>query len=160
MNGELPCTRMFDTLYSRPWSLAIYMGKPVGPRFGQMVRKIQDWLISSRNRVYYLYKSVHFPKNDREGVKMVSKMTLKKWNTNFRLEHFVRKNRTTFSDVPLLSEICHWNDPTQKVVFHLTNRIFRKLFVNGKQLLFQNVILTLVSFVIAERNKGSRQISR
>ena len=117
-------------------------------------------VISSRNRVYYLYKSVfHFPKNDREGVKMVSKMTLKKWNTNFRLEHFVRKNRTTFSDVPLLSEICHWNDPTQKVVFHLTNRIFRKLFVNGKQLLFQNVILTLVSFVIAERNKGSRQIS-
>ena len=55
-------------------------------------------------------------------------------------------------------EICHRNDPTQKVVFHLTNLIFRKLFVNGKQLLFQNVILNLVSFVIAERNKGSRQI--
>ena len=36
------------------------MGKPVGPRFGQMVRKIQDWLISSRNRVYYFYKSVSF----------------------------------------------------------------------------------------------------
>ena len=101
----------------------------------------------------------HFPKNDREGVKMaVSKMTLKKWNTNFRLDHSVRKNRATFSDVPLLSEICHWNDPTQKVVFHLTSRIFRKLFVNGKQLLFQNVILNLVSLVIAERNKGSRQI--
>ena len=75
-----------DTLYSRPWSLTIYMNKPVGPRFGQMVRKIQDWLISSRNRVYHL--QFHFPKNDREGVKMaVSKMTLKKWNTNFRLEH-------------------------------------------------------------------------
>ena len=88
----------------------------------------------------------------------VSKMTLKKWNTNFRLEHSVLKNRTTFSDVPLLSEISHRNDPTQKVVFHLTNRIFRKLFVNGKQLLFQNVILNLVSLVIAERNEGSRQI--
>ena len=35
----------------------------------------------------------------------VSKMALKKWNTNFRLEHSVRKNRTTFSNVPLLSEI-------------------------------------------------------
>ena len=48
-----------------------------------------------------------FRKHDREGVKMASSMTLKKWNTNFRLEHSVRKNRTTFSDVPLLSEICH-----------------------------------------------------
>ena len=64
---------MFDTLYSRPWSLAIYMGKPVGPRFGQMVRKIQDWLISSRNRVYYLYKSASFsekrPRRREDGVK-------------------------------------------------------------------------------------------
>jgi len=42
------------TLYSRPWSLTIYMNKPVGPWFGQMVRNIQDWLISSRNRVYHL----------------------------------------------------------------------------------------------------------
>ena len=31
-------------------------------------------------------------------------MALKKWNTNFRLEHPDRKNRTTFSDVSLLSE--------------------------------------------------------
>ena len=35
----------------------------------------------------------------------VSKMALKKWNTNFRLEHSVRKNRTTFSNVPLVTEI-------------------------------------------------------
>ena len=31
-------------------------------------------------------------------------MALKKWNTNFRLEHPDRKNRTSFSDVSLLSE--------------------------------------------------------
>ena len=39
----------------------------------------------------------HLTKNDREGLKLVSKMVLKKWNTNFRLEYSVRKNRTTFN---------------------------------------------------------------
>ena len=37
------------------------MVKP-GPRSGQMVCKIQHWLISSQNRVYHLYKSVPFTK--------------------------------------------------------------------------------------------------
>ena len=40
----------------------------------------------------------HLPKNDREGLKLVSKMALKKWNTTFRLAYSVRKNRTTFSN--------------------------------------------------------------
>ena len=39
------------------------------------------------------------------------RLGLNKWYTNFRLEHSVRKNRTTFSDVPLLPESFHWNDP-------------------------------------------------
>ena len=52
----------------------------------------------------------HLPENDCEGLKLVSKMALKKWNTNFRLEHSERKNRTTFLEVPLLPEIFHWND--------------------------------------------------
>ena len=47
----------------------------------------------------------YLPKNDREGLKLVSKIALKKWNTNLRLEYSVPKNRTTFSDVPLLPEI-------------------------------------------------------
>ena len=47
----------------------------------------------------------HFPKNGRDGLKLVSKMALKKWNTNFRLESSVRKCRPTFSDVPLLRQI-------------------------------------------------------
>ena len=45
------------------------MGKLVGPRSGQMVHKIQDSQISSRNRVYY-------QKNGREGLNPVSKMAL------------------------------------------------------------------------------------
>ena len=47
----------------------------------------------------------HLPKNGREGLKLVSKIRFNKCNTNVRFEYFVRKNRTTFSDVPLLPEI-------------------------------------------------------
>lgn len=38
-------------------------------------------------------------------------MALKKWNTKFRLEHAIRKNRSTFLDVPFLPETFRWNDP-------------------------------------------------
>ena len=54
---------------------------------------------------------------DREGLKLVSNMALKKRNTNFRLECCFRKNRTTFSDVPLFPEIFRWNDPKSSVPF-------------------------------------------
>ena len=43
------------------------------------------------------------------------KMSLKKWNTNFRSEHSVGKNRTTLSDIPLLQEIFRWKDPKSRV---------------------------------------------
>ena len=41
-------------------------------------------------------------KKGREGLKMVTKIASMKWNTDFRLEHSFRENRTTFSGVPLL----------------------------------------------------------
>ena len=60
-------TRRFDCTYVHPLMLVnvtyllrlftIYMGKLVGPWFGQLVPKIQDWYISSRICIYYLYKS-------------------------------------------------------------------------------------------------------
>ena len=46
----------------------------------------------------------YLPKNGQETPKLVL-TTLKKWNTNCRLEHSVRKNRATFSDIPLLPKI-------------------------------------------------------
>ena len=50
----------------------------------------------------------------RGGLKLVLKiMALKKWNTNFRLGNSgnsVRKNKTTFSVVPLLWQIFRGND--------------------------------------------------
>jgi len=54
---------------------------------------------------------VYLPKNDSEGLKLILKMAFKKRNTNFRLEHSVRKNRSTFPDVPLLLERFRWKDP-------------------------------------------------
>ena len=49
-------------------------------------------------------------KNGREDPKLLTKIALMKWNTDFRLEHSFWKNRTTFSGVPLLPKIFHWND--------------------------------------------------
>ena len=43
---------------------------------------------------------VPLSKNGRESLKLVSKMRFHQRNTHFRLEHSVRKNRTTFPDVP------------------------------------------------------------
>ena len=58
---------------AKNWLFAIYMGKPVGSRVGQMVSKIQDWWIWYRNRVYHLYKSVPFtekqPRRPETGIK-------------------------------------------------------------------------------------------
>ena len=59
---------------------------------------------------------------------MESKIALKKVNTNFRLEHSVRKKRTTLFDDPLLPEIFHWNDPNLP-----PNKNFRKLLESGKR---------------------------
>ena len=62
-------------------------------------------------------------------------MALKKWNmyTNFGLDHSVRKKQDYLFRCPVApAEIFCWND--LKSEFHLLpNRIFRKLFVNGKQ---------------------------
>ena len=59
----------------------------------------------------------HLKENGREGLKLVLKVALKKWITNFRLEYSIRINRTTFSDVSLLPEIFRWEDPKSGVPF-------------------------------------------
>ena len=55
----------------------------------------------------------------RKSLKMISKMSFNKLNTNFRLEHYVRrKNRTAFLDVPfLLPETFHCNGKKSCVPF-------------------------------------------
>ena len=115
--------------------LPFSMGKPVAPRL----------YISPRNRIYHLYESVPFigkrPRRPETGIKD----GLKKWNTGqlyfqdlpiynklnissakvgkknrhpLPFEIFRPKNRTSFSDVPLLLEIFRWNeDPKSRLLF-------------------------------------------
>ena len=90
--------------------------------------KIQDWLISSPNRVGHLYKSVPFTEKTtyREGLKLVSKMALKKWK---------KIPVWNISDVPLVPEIFRRNDPESLRFYLLYNRVFRNatsVFINGK----------------------------
>ena len=48
----------------------------------------------------------HLPENDHEGLKLITKKALKKWNTNFRyLEYSVRKNRGAFHSTKTLENL-------------------------------------------------------
>ena len=58
-----------------------------------------------------------FQINDRESLKLVPEMAVKKWNTNFRLEHAVQKNGNSISYNPFLQEIFHRNDPKSRIPF-------------------------------------------
>ena len=94
-----------------------------------------NWSVHGLGRWYTKFRTRKFrpgiafitKKNGREGLNPVSKMALTNGTRNS-----VRKNRTTFSDVPLLPEI--FSGTTQKVVCQLlSKRIFWKILVNGKQ---------------------------
>ena len=110
--------------------VTIYMSEPVGSRFGQMASNIQNWQVSCRNRVYHL--ELHLPKYGREGLKLVSKMAFKKWNTNFGWNIPIGKTGLLFQTFRCSRKFS--TETIRNVVFHqLSNRIFRTLFVNGKQ---------------------------
>ena len=74
----------------------------------------------------------HLPKNGREGLKLVSNIALKKWNTNFCWDIQSGKSGLSFQMYR-----CSWKfsaGTTKKVMFRLlSNRIFRNLFVNGNK---------------------------
>jgi len=80
----------------------------------------------------YKLNLFHLPEKNREGLMPVSKIALKKWKSNFRLEYSVRKNRTTFSSVPLLPEIFRWIDLKSHVPFTFQPD-FPETFCTGKQ---------------------------
>ena len=105
----------FENLISGPKCYRDF--RETGPRTG-------NW-ISSRNRIYHLYKSLPFtekrPRMPETGIKDGFSEMKKKKNI-----------RTTFSDVPLLPEIFCWNDPKSLVPFTLQPD-FPETFVNGKQ---------------------------
>ena len=105
----------------------------------QSVHGVGKWFAKFRNGKFrpgiaftICTNQFHLPENGREGLKLISKMALKKWNTNFRLEYSIRKK-----GLPFQMFRCSWKfsvGKTQKVLFHsLSNRNSRKIFVNGKQ---------------------------
>ena len=74
----------------------------------------------------------HLTENGREGLKLVSKMALRKWKTNFRWNILSGKTGLPFQMFRCSRKFSVGK--TQKVVFHLlSNRISRKILVNGKQ---------------------------
>ena len=89
------------------------MGKPVSPRFEQMVRKIQNWLSSSWNRVYYLYKSVLFaaklPPRPEIGIKDGFSSGI------FRPE----QTGPSFQMFRCSRKFIRWKDPKRRVPFSL-----------------------------------------
>ena len=103
------------------WLFTICMGKPVGPRFRQMVHKFRTGKFrSSRNRVYHLCKSVPFtgkrPRRPETGIKDgLEEMEGEFWLGIFR----PKKKSITFSDVPLLPDIFRWNDPKKACSIYL-----------------------------------------
>ena len=70
------------------------------------------------------------PKKCREGrPESETNDDFKKWNTNFRLEHSIEKNRATFCRCPVVPS---WSDPKRHVPLTF-QRSFQKTIVNGKQ---------------------------
>ena len=105
--------------------------------------------ISSRNRTH----EFHLAKNRRERVKLVSKMGLKKWNTDFLLEYYDRENWTTLTFRTLRSFQEFFTDTTPQVVFlNFSYWCLGNIFVNGKQKAMSNS--TDANF----RLKGSRPV--
>ena len=106
-------------------------GKPIGPRAnGTQNSELVNFVPESRLPIVQI--SSIYRKNGREGLKLVSKMALKKWNTNFRSDIPPEK-----TGLPFQMFRCSWKfsaGTTQKVVFHiLSKRIFRTSLVNGRQ---------------------------
>ena len=106
--------------------LTIYMGKPVGPQFEQMVRKIQNWLSSSWNRVYHLYKSFSFAEQRPPRPETGSK-------DGFSFGIF-RPEQTglSFQMFCCSRKFIRWRDPKSRVPFSFQPD-FPEPFVNGKQ---------------------------
>ena len=87
-------------------TIYIYMGKLVhGLRKWSAKFRTSEFRPGITFTIFVQINSVHRKKGTKTWNVLVSKMALKKWNTNLRLEHSVRKNRTAFLDVPLLLEI-------------------------------------------------------
>ena len=79
-------------------TLVIYhLQEKIGPRFRQMVyANFRNGKFRPGIALTNCTNKFHLPEKNLEGLKLVSKMALKKRDSNFRLEYSVRKNKPTF----------------------------------------------------------------
>ena len=107
------------------------MGIPVGSPFGQIVGKFRTGKFHSGIAFTICTNQRHLPK---KNLKLVSKKTLKKWNTNiFRLEHSHRENKTTFTDVSLLKEMFPLKRPKKSCSIYSPTVLNSKRQAKGKR---------------------------
>ena len=120
------------------------------------------------NLVYFtLYTDqFHLPKKEREGLKLVSKMALKKWNTNFRsiqpkskmsglnFRQLLVANGTAFSQICNKRGSFHWTKTFENLETAANDsQISRKSFQKFRKLLnFRNANLSTEN----SRNPGSK----
>ena len=64
-----------------------------------------------------MYKSVPFTEKRPRSPETGIKDGFDEIERDFLLKHSVRKNRITFSGVPMLPEIFRWKDPKRRVLF-------------------------------------------
>ena len=83
-----------------------------------MVSKIQEWQISSLNGwPFAQIKFIYLKKKRLRKPLTVIKDGFVEMEQFFRLEHLEQKN-VAFSEILLLTEICHWSDRKSHVPFH------------------------------------------
>ena len=100
----------------------------------------------------------HLPENDREGLKLVSKMALKSgtrisaWNTA------VRKNRTDLFRCSVGTRNFRWNDPKRRAPFTFQPD-FPETFVNGRLFTISDFTFLSTSISGKSRIKNSFLVS-
>ena len=120
MLGAVPAERGRGYKGCLPFAWANRSIHGLGIIYGKENSGLVNVVLESR-----LYKS-SYRKNGREGLKPVSNMALKKWNTNFRLEYSVPKTGLPFQMFRCCRKFTAGT--TQWLVSHLlSNQIFRKL---------------------------------
>ena len=99
------------------------IGKPLSSRFGQMESKIQDWLISFRNRTN-CRNQFHLPKNGCEGLKMNFRFEFlatssSKWNSIFKNfqkgDNFLRCTQTFEKFFPEVFFPCNFSTVISRI---------------------------------------------
>ena len=86
------------------------MGEPIISRYRLMKNKTQDWWISFKNRVYQF----PFTEKRSQNAHTAFKNELEEMGHEFPCGTFRPKNRTTFSDIPL---VLLFNDPKKSCSF-------------------------------------------